>query len=196
MQISAPVSPASVGQTQPQAQAQPQAQPQSPPKDQTQTQQSSKPASPEAAKAEAAAQAKKLADFLATPTVKASAKVVESLAAVSKMTIGGGTKEGAAAAVKAAALLSQASIFTQIAGRNAASSKISPQMEMNLMMLSTQLAGQSAQIMMGAQAAKPIDLSTVLAEPAKKGVAILSALVEHVSKSEQAAANPSPAGYL
>jgi hypothetical protein len=146
-----------------------------------------KPAPPES---------KELAKLMATPVADAVTAVTERLTKVPTLTVGGGTKEGTAAAVAAASMLQETSVLTQIIHRNAIDSKLSPELEMNLMSIATGLAAASSKVAIAQASPKPIKLDALLAEPAKQAIEVLATVADHVGRVTHDKARPTPSGYL
>lgn len=154
------------------------------------------PPAPKGGSPDPKAVAAQLAKLVAMPVADAVGAATKQLDAVQKMTVGGGTKEGAAAAVKAAAILQDTSMLVQVIHRNTLPSKPSPELEMNLMSIATGMAAASSQVAMAQASTKPIALESILAKPAKVATDVFATVVDHVGRTQQQAANPSPAGYL
>ena len=148
------------------------------------------PAGPKGAKPD-------LAALVGMPVADAVKAATTHLTKLSGMTVGGGTKDGAAAAMGAASLLKDTSMLVQVIHRNAVPTHISPELEMNLMAISTGMAAASTQVALMGQASKqPIALKEMLQTPTKAALDVLATVADHVARQQQQAANPSTAGYL
>lgn len=148
------------------------------------------PAAPSGAKPD-------LAALVGMPVADAVTAAVSHLSKLVNMTVGGGTKEGVAAAASAANLLKDTSMLVQIIHRNAIPTHISPELEMNLMATSTGMAAASTQVALMGQASKqPIALKEMLLTPTKAALQVLATVGDHVAREQKQVANPSTAGYL
>lgn len=135
-----------------------------------------------------------LAAVVNMPVADAVKAATSHLAKLLTMTVGGGTKEGIAAARQAAALLQDTSLLVQVVHRNAlASAKqpLAPETEINLMMLASGMAGASAQVASaGAASTKPLPLKDLLAKPSQQAIEILVAVAGQIADVQPPAAAP------